>query len=88
VNNIGCVWRDLGKIKLAISWFKKAVALGDDEANLNIAKVHIDKLHNPAAALPYLKFVCASEKVSEDAREESERLIKQFRKKLSPRKNR
>src|ERR1700687_2288602 len=40
-NNIGCIWRDRGELKKAISWFQRAVNLGDGDANLNIARIYL-----------------------------------------------
>src|SRR5580765_1544668 len=35
--NIGTIWRDQGNSKRALGWFEKAIGLGDDDANLDIA---------------------------------------------------
>jgi len=46
-NNIGTIWRDEKKMKLALSWFHKAVNLGDDGSNLEIAKYYLRSEQDP-----------------------------------------
>jgi TPR repeat protein len=41
-NNVGIVYRNEGKPRQALSWFKRAVALKDADANVEIAKIHIE----------------------------------------------
>jgi TPR repeat protein len=53
-NNIGILWRNECQPKRALSWFKRAAKLGDDEANLEIAKYYIGNEKSPRKAIPYL----------------------------------
>src|SRR5579864_5798565 len=56
-HNIGVIWRNEKKHSRALEWFKKAVKLGDDEANLEIAKHYLELEHNPERAIPHLRKV-------------------------------
>jgi uncharacterized protein len=54
-NNIGCIWRDRRKSQTAIMWFKRAVRLGDGDANLNIAKIYLHSNRDRQKAVRYLQ---------------------------------
>ena len=56
-SNIGIMWRNEKKPKRALEWFQKTVRLGDDEANLEIAKHYLHSKRNPRKAIPYLQKV-------------------------------
>jgi TPR repeat protein len=43
-SNIGVLFRDEKKLKQALAWFERAVELKDRDANLEIAKIHLDKV--------------------------------------------
>ncbi|HEV1993457.1 MAG TPA: tetratricopeptide repeat protein [Candidatus Acidoferrum sp.] len=81
-SNIGMTWRNEGKPKKALSWFRRAVKIGDDEANLEIAKYYIENENNPRKAIPHLEKVCRSNWVTKAGAEEAAKLLKQARKKL------
>ena len=81
-NNIGILWRNERKSKRALSWFRRAVKMGDDEANLEIAKYYLENENSPRMAIPHLERVCRSNRVTEAGAEEAERLLNQARKKL------
>jgi len=81
-SNIGITWRNDGKPKRALSWFRKAAKMEDDEANLEIAKYYIGYEKNPRKAIPHLERVCQSNKVTEAGAEEAAQLLKQARRKL------
>jgi TPR repeat protein len=76
--NIGTVWRDSGEPRRALSWFRRAVKMGDDDANLEIAKYYLKHSRNPAKAIPFLEDVCRSSKVSESSLEEARTLLKEM----------
>jgi TPR repeat protein len=82
-NNIGTIWRDEGQPKRALSWFKKSVRLGDDEAHLEIAKHHLQNEHDPAKAMPHLQKVCRSNCVTEASQETAAKLLKQAKRELA-----
>src|SRR5207249_11084858 len=46
-SNIGVVYRMENKPRRALRWFERAVALGDTDANLEIAQVYIRDLEDP-----------------------------------------
>lgn len=73
-NNIGCILRDRGEIQRALWWFRRAVRLGDDEAHLNIAKIHFRR-KDRNRAVRHLRELLEACDVTEGTREEAERLI-------------
>jgi TPR repeat protein len=81
-SNIGVMLRNEKKPKRALEWFRKAVHLGDGEANLEIAKYYLEIETSPAKAIPYLQKVWQSDSVTESGKEEAARLLKQARKQL------
>jgi TPR repeat protein len=81
-NNIGTIWRDEQKPQRALSWFQRAVKLGNDDSNLEIAKHYLRNANDPQKAIPYLKRVCQSDHVTEASAEEAKRLLKRVKKDL------
>ena len=79
-HNIGVMWRNEKKYGKALNWFKKAVRLGDDEANLEIAKHYLQVEEEPAKAILHLEKVCASNCVTEAGLEEARNLLRRARK--------
>ena len=77
--NIGVTWRDEKKHRRALVWFKKAVRLGDEGANLEIAKHYMANDKNPARAISYLEKVCRSNRVSEAGMEQARALLRRAR---------
>ena len=75
-HNIGILWRNDKNPERALTWFKKAAHMGDDQANLEIAKYFLQTKPNPDKAIRHLKRVCESEWVSEAAVEEATKLLK------------
>lgn len=78
-NSIGTIYRDERKTRLALHWFEKAVALGDIDANLNIAHIHIRVLKNPQAATRYMKAINAAKPgidVTRHSYEEAQKFLK------------
>lgn len=51
--------------------------MGDDDANLEIAKYYLQHSRNPAKAIPFIENVRRSRNVSESSLEEAERLLKE-----------
>lgn len=78
-NNIGCIWRDRGKLSRAIWWLKRAVKFGDDDANLNIAKIYLRRGRDLTKAAEYLNKVRKSKRVTEGSQEEARQLLKRLR---------
>lgn len=74
-NNMGCIWRDRGKLVRALGWFQRAVDLGDADANLEIAKVYRSKGDLVKARL-YLHKTRRSPWATEQSKEEAALLLK------------
>jgi TPR repeat protein len=81
-NNIGVLWRNEEKPKRALEWFKKSVRLGNEEANLEIARYYLQGEPNPVKAIRYLKRVLRSNCVTEAGLEEATKSIKQAKRDL------
>lgn len=81
-NNIGTIWRDKHKEQRALWWFQRAVCLGNDGSNLEIAKHYLRSQRGQNKALRYLKKILESDRVSAADMEEAQRLLKQVRKRL------
>jgi tetratricopeptide (TPR) repeat protein len=79
-SNLGIMWRNEGKRGRALAWFKRAVKMGDDEANLEIAKHYLEKENLPRRALPHLRRVVKSNSVTEAGAEEAEALLRKLAK--------
>jgi TPR repeat protein len=79
-SNLGMMWRNEGKPGRALVWFKRAVKMGDDEANLEIAKHYLEKENLPRRALPHLRRVVKSNSVTEAGAEEAEALLRKLAK--------
>jgi TPR repeat protein len=77
-SNIGCIYRDQRRARLALRWFEKAVALGDDDAMLEVAKLCLGTLRDTKRAKRLLAKVLSSKRVTLDTQEEAARLQKEF----------
>ncbi len=74
--NIGVMWRNEKQFERALSWFVRSAKLGNDGANLEIAKYYLDHKHDPLRAVQHLKQVTNSAWVSEAELEEAAELLK------------
>ena len=86
-NNIGVIYRDKKNWTRALAWFRRSVALGDIEANLEIAKVHFNHFGNAERALPYLKHVLkakAKVEVTVSGYDEARKLLRRLSLKADP----
>ena len=77
-NNIGCIWRDRNQLTKARLWLRRAVKLGDDDANLNIAKIYL-RTKDQEKAIHYLNKTRKSRRVTEGSKEEARLLLKQLK---------
>jgi TPR repeat protein len=76
--NLGMFFRDAKQWANALKWFQRAVQAGDKDGLVEIAKIHLRYAGDRAAGLRYLKLaVAAKEELTEPARLERERLIKE-----------
>lgn len=82
-SNIGTIFRDEKKIASALSWFQRAVKLGDSDANLEIAKIYISELGEPDKAVPYLRRTVQAkpDDVTKASQLEARRLLRQLSRK-------
>jgi TPR repeat protein len=78
-NNIGCIWRDKGRPKTAIMWFKRAVRLGDGDANLNIALIYLRNKRDRQRAVLYLQRTIHAKYVTDGSIEEARKLLSELR---------
>jgi TPR repeat protein len=79
-NNIGCIWRDKGRPKIAIMWFKRAVNLGDGDANLNIALIYLRSKRDRQKAGLYLQRTINAKYATDGSIEEARKLLSEIRK--------
>jgi len=79
-NNIGCIWRDKGRPKTAIMWLKRAVKLGDGDANLNIALIYLRSKHDRQKAVVYLRRTIDAKYATDGSIEEARDLLSEIRK--------
>jgi TPR repeat protein len=77
-SNVGCIYRDQRRARLALRWFEKAVALGDHDAMLEVAKLCLGTLGDAKRASRLLAKVLSSKRVTLDTQEEAARLKKEF----------
>jgi TPR repeat protein len=83
--NIGVLWRNEKKFKRALSWFHRAVELGDKEANLEIGEYYLHNENDPRKAIQYFERVTPSRFVSEAGVEEAAKLLRAAKKMLKMR---
>jgi TPR repeat protein len=77
-HNIGVTWRNEKRFTRAQEWFRKAVAMGDEESNLEIAKFYLSLKRNPIKAARYLKIVARSNRCTEAGVEEAKSILKKL----------
>jgi uncharacterized protein len=85
-SNIGTIFRDEEKTKQALSWFKRAISLGDADANLEVAKILLREKGGTDKAIAYLKRTTKAKRsdVTDGSKEEANRLLKQLVRKRPP----
>jgi uncharacterized protein len=76
-NNIGCILRDRKKFGQAIQWFRRAVQQDDGDANLNIAKIYLDK-GDLVKTRFYLDKTRRSQWATEQSKEEARSLLRKM----------
>ena len=75
-NNIGTIFRDEGQPKAALAWFERAIRMGDDDPNLEIAKLCLGPLGEGRKAILHLRRAIAGVNVCEASRDEARKLLK------------
>jgi TPR repeat protein len=78
-NNLGVIWRDRGRIDRALMWFLRALELGDEDANLEIAKIYLNAKSSPEKAVQYLKSACSGKFITDGSKEEARALLRNIR---------
>jgi TPR repeat protein len=74
-NNIGTIYRDEGRLRLAIRWFSTAADMGDGDALLEMAMLYAGPLEEPAKARRLLSQVLRSKRAALDSQEQARRLL-------------
>lgn len=76
--NLGMFFRDTKEWAKALKWFERAVEVGDEDGLIEIAKIHLRYAGDRVEGLRYLKLaVSAKDKLTEPARLETDRLVKE-----------
>ena len=83
-NNVGILLVERGEHDRALRWFRRAVDAGDEDTNLQIAKLHLAR-RRLDKAVPHLEAVLRSNQVCEDTHEQAARLLRRIRGRTKPR---
>lgn len=76
--NLGMFFRDSKQWANSVKWFERAMQAGDEDGLIEVAKIHLRYAGDRASGLRYLKrAVAAKHKLTEPARLETERLLKE-----------
>jgi len=80
-NNIGVLYRDENQFARALKWFERAIKLGDPDAHLEIAKIHLRTNGDREKAIRHLKRLLAykRDEVTEAYRLEGRRLLRRLK---------
>ena len=80
-SNIGTIYRDERKLDKAAAWFLRAVALGDPEPNLDLAKIYRQEGHDAQKIIACLDAVHRAKRdaVTPAGRTEAQKLLREFR---------
>jgi TPR repeat protein len=81
-NNIGTMWRGENKPERALSWFRRAVKLGNADSNLEIAKHYLQDDRDLSKAISCLQKVRQSDRVTTTSAEEAMKLLQGATRKL------
>ncbi|MGI0118261.1 tetratricopeptide repeat protein [Zooshikella sp. RANM57] len=74
-NNLAIVYKNQRKYGLAEKWFKLAIAKGDGDANLELAKLYIHLKADKGIIIQYLNETIESDYVTEASAEEASSLM-------------
>jgi hypothetical protein len=78
-SNIGMIYRDEGRPRLAARWFQKAVSLGATDSLFELAKLYLEAFNDPPKARAALIRLLRAKDITEDTREQSEALLQSLR---------
>ena len=76
----GCILRDRRRLNEALLWFRRAVKLGDADANRNVAKLYLEHKANPTLAIRFLKETSKSRNATVGSKQEARKLLTQLKK--------
>ena len=80
-SNIGTIYRDENKLDKTAAWFLRAVALGDPEPNLELAKIYRQEGHDAQKIIACLDAVRRAKRdaVTPAGRTEAQKLLREIR---------
>ena len=81
-SNIATVYRAQGRLREAFEWFKRAAAMNDGDAELEVAKCYLDGLgvrKHRGHAIAAIKRALSSSSITEASREQASRIYSQIR---------
>jgi len=75
-SNVAALYTTQGRVRLALRWYLKASALGDDDAKVEAARLFIKRLDDEMSAKPLLSMALKSKCLTEKAREDAAKLLR------------
>lgn len=78
-NNIGTLYRDEGRPRLAERWLQRAVSLGSRGSLLDLGKLYLGPLEDPRKAKSVLSRLLRSRDVTEDSRLQAKELLRSLK---------
>jgi TPR repeat protein len=80
--NLAIDRRNAGRTRSAVIWFKKAIAMNDGDACIQLAKIYMQQKDGRSAAIGLLKQVMQMNRadISEDGKEEAKLLLREISK--------
>lgn len=81
--SIGLLYRDQERFKMAIRWLERGLAMGDHDAALDLGRIYLERLHDPARAARYLAMVTDRKSIVTEASREAARELLALAKKAS-----
>jgi len=82
--NLAIDHRNQGNTRSAVSWFRKAIAMGDGEACLQLAQLYLARKRNLPEAGELLRQAVSSDYISEESREESQAILEHRNERATP----
>jgi TPR repeat protein len=81
-SNIATIFRDEGNVKRALSWFDRAIGLGDADANVEAARMLLREKGREAEATRYLKraLKARSRDITQGGREDARNMLSKVQK--------
>jgi TPR repeat protein len=81
-HNIGIYWKSAKDFRRALRWFEKAVAMGEEESNLDIGKYYLYQERDFRKAIQHFERVSPEGWNSEAGVEEAEQLLRVAKQRL------